>query len=410
MTDLVVVVFVATYLGMALGRVPGLRIDRTGIALMALAVLLFAGALDMGRVGQAIDAPTIVLLFALMILSAQYQASGFYDACAMAIVRARLSPSFLLLMTIVIAGGLSALLANDIVCFALAPLLCTGIAGRGLDPRPFLLGLAAGSNAGSAATVIGNPQNILIGQVGKLDFLEFLAVCGVPALLSLPVVFVVIRLVWARSLTRPEPPRDLPPPAVVDRWQMAKAVTATALLVILFFTPEPREIGALAIAALLLASRRLPSREMIGGVDWHLLLLFACLFAVTAAFADTGLPERALGWLAERELLPDRLSVLTPLALAMSNSIGNVPAVILLLTVWPDPPTGALYGLALLSTLAGNFLLLGSLANLIVAERAATRGVVLGFGDFAASGIPITIVTMAIAAGWLGAFGWLPWG
>src|SRR5690606_30742030 len=169
MTGTVIAVFAATYVGMALGRVPGLKLDRTGIALMAVAVLLATGAVDLDRMGASIDAPTIVLLFALMILSAQFAAAGFYDLCAGAITRATATPERLLALTVAISGVLSAVLANDVVVYAMTPLLCAGIGARGLDPRPFLLALAGASNAGSAATLIGNPQNILIGQLGGLD-------------------------------------------------------------------------------------------------------------------------------------------------------------------------------------------------------------------------------------------------
>ncbi|MBI4185381.1 MAG: anion transporter [Proteobacteria bacterium] len=410
MTPLIVAVFVATYLGMALGRVPGLRIDRTGIALMALAFLLATGAVGVADIGRAVDAPTIVLLFALMILSAQFAAAGFYDLCAGAITRAAASPTGLLALTVAVSGGLSAILANDIVVYAMTPLLCAGIGGRGRDPRPYLMALAGGSNAGSAATLIGNPQNILIGQVGGLDFWAFAAVCGAPAGLALLAVFLAVRVTWRRELGRaavPLPTRVVGVP--INRWQIGKGLIATLLLILLFATPVPREIGALAIAAALLASRTLASRQMIGAVDWHLLLLFACLFTITAAFAGTGMAADGLAWLAGRGLLPDSLGVLAPLALAMSNTIGNVPSVILLMAIWPSPPVGALYGLALLSTLAGNLLLVGSLANLIVVERAAASGVRLTFADFARAGVPMTLAAMAIAALWLGLGGWMPW-
>ncbi|MSO92896.1 MAG: anion transporter [Rhodospirillales bacterium] len=409
MTAVIVGVFLATYAGMALGRVPGLKIDRTGIALMAVAVLLAAGALDLGAVGRAIDVPTLVLLFALMILSAQFAIAGFYDRCAAVITGAEASPKALLALTVAIAGGLSAVLANDVVVFAMTPLLCAGIRGRGLDARPFLIGLAGASNAGSAATVIGNPQNILIGQLGGLDFWKFLYVCGIPALIALGIVYAVVAIVWRDSLARAAPAPAAPAPVAVHRWQVGKGILATLLLIGMFATPLPREIGALAIAAALLASRTLASREMIGAVDWHLLLLFACLFSVTAAFAGTGIAADGLAWLAARGFLPETLAILAPLALVLGNTIGNVPAVILLMAVWPSPGEGALYGLALLSTLAGNFLLVGSMANLIVAERAAAAGVALSFRDFARAGIPMTLASMAVAVVWLGVLGWMPW-
>jgi Na+/H+ antiporter NhaD/arsenite permease-like protein len=408
MTFWIVAVFVVTYIGMAAGRTPFLRLDRTGIALLAVVVLLARGAIQVGDIGRAVDAATMLLLFALMIISAQFGAAGFYDWCAARITSASRSPTVLLAMTVLIAGGLSAVLANDIVVFAMTPLLCRGLMARGLDPRPFLIALACAANAGSAATVIGNPQNILIGQAGGLDFWRFLAVCLPPALISLAVIIGVLRLQWRRELaveTRPL----VAPPVRFDTFQTDKGLLAVVVLVLLFTTDWPREIGALVIAGFLLLSRKLSSRDMVGAVDWHLLLLFACLFTVTAAFASTGYTEAAFHWAEAHGLLPNHLSVLGPLSLLMSNTVGNVPAVILLLTVWPSPSPEALYGLALLSTLAGNFLIVGSLANIIVAERAQATGVRLRFLDHARSGVPITLITMAIAMVWLFLGGWLPW-
>jgi len=410
MDRIVPLVFAFTYLGMALGRVPGLKIDRSGIALLGLVVLLASRRVSETEAGAAIDMPTLLLLFALMIVSAQFKAAGVYDVLAARIATAKGSYPRLLWLTILVAGGLSTVLANDIVVFAMTPIVAEGIRARGLDPRPALLGLAGAANAGSAMTIIGNPQNILIGQVGGLDFWRFLAACGVPGLLSLGIVYLSVRWAWSRRLSAT--PTEIIPPAVpprADRWQTAKGLVAVAALLALFATPLPREIGALVIAATLLMSRRLASRFMIGTVDWHLLLLFACLFVITQAFAATGLATDAMRWLASLGLLPERLSLMAPLMLVASNTIGNVPATMLILSVWPAPPMGAMYGLAVLSTLAGNFLLVGSLANIIVAERAAIAGVRLTFADFARAGMPMTLASLAVAMAWLWAGGWMEW-
>src|SRR4051794_22002992 len=179
---IIVAVFVLTYLGMAAGRLPWLQVDRTGIALLGIIALLGLEAVTLDDVGANIDTPTLVLLFALMIVSAQFAASGFFDLCARAMVDAIHSPALLLFLTVAICGGLTAVLANDIVLYTLVPLVIAGVRMRGLDPRPFLIALAGASNAGSAATLIGNPPNILIGEIGNLDFLTFLVACGVPAL------------------------------------------------------------------------------------------------------------------------------------------------------------------------------------------------------------------------------------
>ncbi len=402
----VVALFVITYVGMALGRFPGLRIDRTGIALVAAILLLAVGALESGQVAEAIDFPTLFILFGLMVLSAQYAASGFYDWCALRVAQAARSPARLLAVTVAVGGGLSAVLANDVVVFAMTPMLCVGLVARGLDPRPYLIALAGAANAGSAATVIGNPQNILIGQMGHLDFWRFLSVCGVPALVGLVIVYGVVWFAWKGRFGEPKGEGGAKP-VELDRAQLGKAVVATLVLLGLFTTDLPHEIGVLLVAGAMLVSRRLATRGMLGMVDWHLLVLFASLFAINHALKLTGLPAEFVDGLEAAGWLPDRLAVMTPLALAASNSIGNVPAVILLLSAWPSPPEGALYGLAVLSTLAGNLLLPGSLANIIVVERAAASGVRLGFLEHARCGIPMTVLSMGFAVLWLWGMGWM---
>jgi Na+/H+ antiporter NhaD/arsenite permease-like protein len=407
-TAAVVAVFALTYLGMALGRFPGLKIDRTGIAVIAAIVLFSIGAVPAERLVGAIDFPTLIILFGLMILSAQFAASGFYDWCSSRIAATPTSPAILLAITVAVAGGLSAVLANDVVVYAMTPLLCVGLQRRGLDPRPFLIGLAAAANAGSVATLIGNPQNILIGQIGDLDFWRFLAACAGPAVIGLAITFGVVRYLWRDALTDGSAAPEALPDTALDRAHLGKAIVATVVLLGLFASPLPQASGVLLIAGALLVSRRIASREMLGMVDWHLLVLFAGLFIVTDALALTGLPDRAVAALAARGLAPDALAVIAPVALLGSNTIGNVPAVILILAVWPDLPDGTLYALAVLSTLAGNLLLVGSLANLIVVERAQSVGVTLSFRDHARCGVPITLLSSAAAILWLWLAGVLP--
>jgi Na+/H+ antiporter NhaD/arsenite permease-like protein len=409
---IIILVFVATYIGMAAGRLPWLQVDRTGIALLGVIALLGTETVTLDDLGANIDTSTLVLLFALMIISAQFAASGFYDICAEWIVSQRSSPAMLLALTVGVCGGLSALLANDIVTFSMAPLLIAGARTRGLDPRPFLIALAGASNAGSAATLIGSPQNIFIGQVGNLSFPVYLVTSIVPALFGLAAFYAVIWLLWHDRIdgTVMAVTRDVPEVAHQphDRNQTIKGLIAMALLLALFMTRLPREIGGLLIAAILLSNRKITSRRMIAAVDWPLLLLFACLFAITGVLADTGLPFTVISTLEEHGLLPDNLAVLAPLTLFMSNAIGNVPSVVLLLQIWPNPPQGALYGLALLSSLAGNLLLVGSLANFIVVERAAGFGVRLTFGEYARVGVPATLLSVGFAVAWLAWTGWLP--
>jgi len=406
LTELILALFVVTYLGMALGRFPGLKVDRAGIAMIAAVVLVAAGAVPRTALGAAIHFPTLLLLGSLMILSARLGAAGFYDGAAAWIARQAGRPTRLLALTVAVGGLLSALLVNDVVVFAMTPLLCRGLSARKLDARPFLLGLAAASNAGSAAMLIGNPQNILIGQAGGLGFWSYAAAALVPALAALAISFALIAFLWRRELAIAPAPATLPDPAL-DRPQAILSALAVAILLALFATPLPREISGLLVAAFVIVSRKLPSRKLLDEIDLPLLILFASLFVVNDALARTAIAERGVAWLAGHGLLPTRVALLAPLALVLSNTIGNVPAVVMILKLWHGIPAGTLVGLAVLSTLAGNLLLVGSIANLIVAERAASVGTALSFRDHARAGVPIALLSMLAASLWLWGAGYM---
>src|ERR1700682_3546875 len=184
-TAIVLLVLLLTYIGMAAGRIAWLRVDRTGIALLAVIALLASGEMTLDGFGSAVDLSTLAFLFAMMIISAQFAESGFIDLCARTMVAMRGGTAGLLGLTVAIGGGLSAVLANDILVITMAPLLLAGAQRRGLDPRPFAIALAASINAGSSATLIGNPQNILLGAIGPLDFWGLLAPHGVAASFAL---------------------------------------------------------------------------------------------------------------------------------------------------------------------------------------------------------------------------------
>jgi Na+/H+ antiporter NhaD/arsenite permease-like protein len=409
---IVLLILILTYIGMAAGRIAWLQVDRTGIALLAVIALLASGQITLDDFGSAVDLPTLAFLFAMMIISAQFAESGFIDLCARTITETRRGVAILLALTVAIGGGLSALLATDILIIAIAPLLIAGAQSRGLDPRPLVIALAAATNAGSAATLIGNPQNILIGSLGRLDFWTFLAICAVPAIFTLLVVFLVVWLQWHGRISRTILAATLDPASVpvhpLDRNQTIKGVVALLALLILFATPLPREIGALIIAALLLASRKITSRRMIAAVDWPLLLLVACLFAVTGALNHVGVAAQILDFLTAHGLLPGSLVLLTPYALVASNAIGGVPGAMLFFELWPTAPPGVLYALALLSSLAGNLLLTGSLTNVLIAERADRMGAGLTLAEHARCGVPIAIISVGFAVFWLALMHTLP--
>ena len=406
---LIPIAFVVTYLGMAVGGVRGLRVDRAWIAIAAASLLLVSGAVSPVQALEYLDGGALLLLFALMLVSAQFDFSGAYARLTGLLESHAHRPALLLLGVVAMGGLLSAILVNDIVAFALTPLLCQTLNQRGLDPRPFLLALALSCNAGSVATLIGNPQNILIGQAGALDFWGYTLVALVPALMALVVVYAVIWWQW-RDVWQ-----SLGPVVKqsVERGEQGsyryKPLLATLGLVVLFSLPFPREFSALIIAVLVMLSRSVESHRYVEKVDWNLLLLFVGLFLVTGAAAAVPEVSALARGLTVDGALPEGIAVLAGLSLVASNLIGNVPFVILLLGLWPELSEASLIGLAVMSTLAGNLLLIGSVVNLIVVEGARRQGVRLGFTDFARSGVPVTVLSMLLAGLWLAGGGWLPW-
>jgi Na+/H+ antiporter NhaD/arsenite permease-like protein len=183
----------------------------------------------------------------------------------------------------------------------------------------------------------------------------------------------------------------------LDPWQALKAVLLTVVAVGLFLSPVPAPLTALGIAGAVMLTRRTWTRDMLYLVDWHLLALFVGLFVVVRGFELSGWTVAAGRVLAGAGADLSQIRMLIPGVAVLSNLVGNVPAVMLMLPfVGRAPSTG--YAMALASTFAGNAVLAGSIANLIVAEQAERMGVRFGFLDHVRTGLPLTLASLAIAA------------
>ena len=402
MATTVVAVFAVVYLGMILGGLPFLQLDRTGVALLGAIAIVGLGVLTPEQAAQSIHLPTLLLLFSFMVVSAQMRLGGFYTHVMLAIADLRVSPPALLAAVIGVVGVLSAVFSNDVICLAIAPVLADACLARRLDPVPYLLGLACAANIGSAATLIGNPQNMLIGQVLELSFTGYFLEAIVPVLLGLAAAWGVI--VWQtrgrwRTVLDDPPPERRQDYAMYDRWQTGKGLAvAVALIGAFLVTDLPRDVLALVGAGLLLMSRRLHSNKMLGLVDWELLILFIGLFVVNHALAQTGLTAQAMAALAGAGVPLSEAGPLFLATLVLSNVVSNVPAVMLLLPAATEPFSGPM--LALVSTLAGNLFIVGSIANIIVVDAARRRGIALDWRTHARTGAPVTLATLAITAAW----------
>ncbi|MDD5028552.1 MAG: SLC13 family permease [Rhodoferax sp.] len=411
----VVGVFMLVYLGMLLGGLPRLKLNRSGVALLGAIAVIGLGAVSVEQAARAVDLPTILLLFSFMVLSAQMRLGGFYTAVTQKVAGLSLGRNALLAAIIAVAAALSAVFSNDIICLAMTPVVARVCLQRRTDPVPFLVGLACAANIGSAATLIGNPQNMLIGSVLQLPFGTYVRHAALPVLASLVLLWAWLvggpvgspRAV-ARVMPAPAPAEadgapssggfgPLPTP-LFDAWQTTKGlVVAAALLLVFLFTDWPREVTALVGAGVLLLSRRFQSSHVMGFVDWELLVLFIGLFIVNHAFAATGLAAQAVAALAAQGVHLGEPGPLLLAGVGLSNLVSNVPAVMLLLPHLQGFEAGLL--LALVSTLAGNLLLVGSIANLIVVDLAAKSGVLIDWRAHARIGVPVTLLTLAVV--WL---------
>jgi len=407
MTHLIVAVFLLVYLGMIFGGLPFVQLDRAGIALLGAIALVATESVSIEDALRSLHPPTLMLLFSFMVISAQLRLGGFYSWVTRRLGTLRIRPPALLGAIIAVAAALSAVFSNDIVCLAMAPALVDICLARRLDPVPYLLALACAANVGSAATLIGNPQNMLIGQTLNLSFGAYLAEAAVPVVLSLVVTWVLIVVLtggrWqliTETLQGPAAEKRDDPNRPLNVWQTGKGLTITvALFAAFLFVPWPRELMALAGAGLLLTSRKLHSRHMLGLVDWQILILFIGLFVVNHALQQTGLPAHVVTSLAANGFDLNTQGPLFVAGFLLSNLVSNVPAVMLLLPTTSGMQAGTV--LALASTLAGNLFIVGSIANIIVVHEAERRGIVIDWRRHARVGVPVTLATLGITGVYL---------
>lgn len=399
----ILTIFAVTYLGIAVGHIPGLKLNRPGIALLGAIGLMIFGDVTTENAVSYVNWPTICLLFGFFVVSAQLRLSGFYDQVAVKLAGQLGHPARFLLVLMLVTGGLSAVLNHDIVCFVFAPITGAALLRKQLNPVPFLIGLTIASNIGAGATLIGNPQNMMIGQIAHLDFGRYLLWSLAPVAFAMAAAYGII---WQLSrknlqvtstlqagLAQPTPP--------FDRRHTLKGIVILVVVIGLFFTKIPKEIIVLAAAGIHLASTKFRSEDLLGLVEWPILVLFMGLFVVAGAFQSTGYGEQAIHWLAQGGFNLNAPVNLTLTTAALSNLIGNSAAVMLLLKVVNLSSPAAPYLLALANSFGGSLLIIGSVSNIIVVQQARQMGIKISLWDFARLGIPVTLTALAGLIGWL---------
>jgi Na+/H+ antiporter NhaD/arsenite permease-like protein len=401
-------IFVVTYVAITARRLSFLPIGRPALTLVGACALVAVGALD-PKAGLsaddaigAIDAHTILLLFGMMVLAAGLDEGGFFPLAVDAIaMRSRSRAGALWAMTIG-CGLFSALAVNDSVCLLATPLAVL-LADRVAVPRvAFLLAVATGSNTGSALTLGGNPQNMLVGRLSAIGYRTYFLHVAPGVLLALVANAAILHFFFRRPLAAPMPTvteRDSIAPRrphdarllTVAAATLAGVTVANALGASLAWT-------AVTGAAIVLVAAGERAPKLLERVDWSVLVFFASLFIVIAAVQRTGVPAVLLAGLDVPRGSGESVLPLTGVLVAGSQIVSNVP-LILLLEPWLRRfanPTLAWTLAAVVTTLAGNLTVMGSVANVIVIEQAKAQNE-LGFWQHFRVGAPIACVTIAIA-------------
>lgn len=391
----------ATLVGVAIGRYPALKMNRATIALVGAVLFVAFGLMPLDAAYRAVDWNTILLLFGMMILNVNLRIAGFFHLVNSHVIRFARTPRRLLALIVFVSGVLSAIFLNDTIVLVFTPLVLDLTASLKRNPLPYLVGLVTAANIGSVATITGNPQNMLVGISSGIRFVEFTRALGPIALFGLVIDWAVIALVYRREFRAEvfaERPALLPQHY---RPLLRKSMLATALMLVALVLGAPVPLAAAAAAALLLITRRMEPEKVFQEIDWALLVFFIGLFVVTGAIEHSGLGEKLFALL--RPYADAGPGPLTVVSLILSNVVSNVPAVMLFRPVVPGlaDPHQVWLTLAMATTLAGNLTLLGSVANLIVAETAKRRGVHLGFVEYLKAGTPVAILTILLGVAWI---------
>jgi len=392
-------VFAVSYFVFALGKLPGMKIDRPGMAIIGAVLMVAFRIVPAAEALRFIDFGTLVLLFSMMLVVGYLHLAGFFEWITEQIIT-RLKPRHLLPTVIFITGVLSAFFVNYIICLAMVPFTLLATRRMGLKPLPYLLAVATSANIGSVATITGNPQNMLIGSFSGLTYRYFIWRLGPVALIGLLLDWLIIRQMFGNDHV-PEEAEGIKAVAPhVSLRELRKPAIVIVLVLAGFIAGVPPAMMAAIGAALMLITRTRNPRLVYDEVDWGLLVFFVGLFLIVGGAENSGL-TRYLFEIADRFNLQN-VGIFTAVTAVLSNLVSNVPAVMLLKSLVPafrDPRTGWLV-LAMASTLAGNLTITGSVANLIVVERAHGE-VHIGFWDYTRVGIPVTLVTLAVGWAWL---------
>jgi Na+/H+ antiporter NhaD/arsenite permease-like protein len=390
------VIFGITYILISGRQLKILPLNRPAAALLGAVLMVSTGVMTPERAYRAVNYDTIVLLLAMMLIAAYLYLAHFFEWAAEAVLEFARSPERLLLYVTLTSGILSALLVNDTICLMLTPLVIAVIRRGKLPMLPYLIALATSANIGSVATLVGNPQNMIIGHFSHIGFAQFSAALAPVAVIGLAINYLILRIGFRNVLRHAVIEEKLRVAPKLDRSLFALVCIVFVLIFAGFIAGLHLAWTALAGAALVMVLARRDTHDVLKLVDWHLLVFFAALFIVVEGLSDTGLPD-SIYWRLQPlfgSSAPAQTWNLAWFSTLGSNVFSNVPFVLVAgkwIARFADPEL-MWKVLALSTTFAGNLTIIGSVANMIVVESAREH-LEVGFWDYARFGIPITILT-----------------
>lgn len=393
-------VIILTLYGIAVGSYPAFRMNRATIALVGAAVLIFIGSISLQQAYDSIDLNTILLLFSMMIINGNLRICGFFKLLSTKIISLAKTPNQLLALIIFSSGFLSAFFLNDTIVIIFTPLVIEVTRTLKRNTIPYLIALVAAANIGSSATIIGNPQNMIIGVSSGIPFTKYALFQSPPAIIGLLIVWIVVTLIYKSEFTRARFEKLELEKVKPYRPLLIKSLISSVLMVVAFLLGVPVTLAAFGAASLLLITRRLKPERVFLEIDWGLLVFFTALFVVTKSIDTAG-----FGKYLTLTLTPYISKGITSFAVSsaiLSNIVSNVPAVLLYRPVIPllanTEQAWMILGMA--TTFAGNLTLIGSVANLIVAESARKHFIHLSFREYLKSGLIITIISLLFGIIW----------
>jgi Na+/H+ antiporter NhaD/arsenite permease-like protein len=395
------VIFLATYILIAVESGRGSHLDRTAAAFCGAVAMVLVGAVPLSEAYQTIDWNTLIFLLGIMILVAHFQISGFFDWIAVHVASIARTRWQLLVLVIFTAGVLAAFFVNDTICLIFTPIVLVVTERLEVPPIPYLIAVATSANIGSAMSVTGNPQNAVIGVSAHFSFLGFLGHLAPVSVVGMLINVMVLSLFFRKELlNHPLKQQVKAAPVKVERTLLVKCCFAAALVIVLWILGYSFPLVAISVGAFILIIGRVKSQNIYRRLDWELLLFFASLFVVIKGFEASGAIEHVIGFFQSglQGSMISQLFAVSGVMLVLSNLVSNLPAVVLFRSVVSSFPNTHYIWLAVASTstLAGNATPFSSVANLIVLQQAGKK-VKITFWEFARVGLIITLLTTLAA-------------